>query len=860
MLGTIPIYGKLDARGQTIDNYFDNGWNHFDPRYYGMRPGTSFDNTSAFNVMMEDWYYTSVDTRKGGIIKWTAHNWRMDGPVFIPHDGHLTSPSSPPLIMLGTGGSKNGRMLSLAQEGTVFILNYDGTDGLHNAKFNIYSTMGGLIQDIQFVTGGSDDHTFIFNSYGTIDFNRLSFQGRSVRNANRAVDFPQADCIRFGYSGVDGKFGLDANGHGKHMNFQGYGSSVRNCFGHKIRSIVVLGNDCNACYFENNTTSRSCGSNDLYYGAIYRLDAGDRHGASGNVFIGGTLELRGYPYAISMGNPVKTPADYQPLGYKGTQETQTATSDYTVTSWAAIDDTDYSYDPIATTTQGILLNIGSSSDINTNITITLPACSGNAGKVIRMKRIVGGTGTVTPTPAGSDTLTYAPSSTSNLQAGLLSTQGGELTLKVNSSGTGWVQSHVGTAEAQTCTTSYTVKPWITCDAIFLEVGKDKYGGSAVDINSNITITMPACSGNAGKMVRMKRIDPGTGDVSIVGAGSDTITYLDATDTNLQGNTLNNQSRELALKVNDAGTGWVQIDAGTGAYKFNITMGLGVYDEADSRVIISPDYNGNVDPRGSGLPTFEARGFAYHNHNSVNNKHKVSFMSGLLATYTQDSPALGNFSGVYGLLSGEGYQANECETLGPYFPDYKFNPVHLQNIQTRVITTKTRIAAKGNNLDIDTGISKAINIFASSIVFKTGDGVGTEKARFVVSPTNGFQITGGVTFNDNFEYKTVSSTITSVSTTTTSHTIDWSDHVNQKITLAHSPVALSFTAPAGPCTLRLIIAQDSTGSRTVTFPATCKFPSGLAPTLSTAGNAVDIFSIFYDGTNYNMAAINDFKVL
>jgi hypothetical protein len=43
--------------------------------------------------------------------------------------------------------------------------------------------------------------------------------------------------------------------------------------------------------------------------------------------------------------------------------------------------------------------------------------------------------------------------------------------------------------------------------------------------------------------------------------------------------------------------------------------------------------------------------------------------------------------------------------------------------------------------------------------------------------------------------------------------------------------------------RLIIQQDATGSRTVTWGANYKFSNGLKPTLSTAANAIDLF--YYD---------------
>jgi hypothetical protein len=54
------------------------------------------------------------------------------------------------------------------------------------------------------------------------------------------------------------------------------------------------------------------------------------------------------------------------------------------------------------------------------------------------------------------------------------------------------------------------------------------------------------------------------------------------------------------------------------------------------------------------------------------------------------------------------------------------------------------------------------------------------------------------------------------------------------------------------TVTLIITQDGTGSRTASFgtdgSTAVKFPGG-APTLSTAASAIDVVTIFNDGTNY-----------
>lgn len=82
------------------------------------------------------------------------------------------------------------------------------------------------------------------------------------------------------------------------------------------------------------------------------------------------------------------------------------------------------------------------------------------------------------------------------------------------------------------------------------------------------------------------------------------------------------------------------------------------------------------------------------------------------------------------------------------------------------------------------------------------------------------------------------------------TIDWTAGNKQKTTLTASAVTLTFTAPTGPANLLLKVVQDGTGSRTITWPATVKWPGGTAPTLTTAASSVDIVTFYYDGTSYH----------
>jgi len=91
----------------------------------------------------------------------------------------------------------------------------------------------------------------------------------------------------------------------------------------------------------------------------------------------------------------------------------------------------------------------------------------------------------------------------------------------------------------------------------------------------------------------------------------------------------------------------------------------------------------------------------------------------------------------------------------------------------------------------------------------------------------------------------------------SDTIDWTVGNKQKSTIT-SDVGYTFTAPTGPCNLTLKCIQGPDGTRLASFPAAAKWPSGTAPTLSTASDSVDILVWYFDGTNYYGTSSTDFS--
>lgn len=96
------------------------------------------------------------------------------------------------------------------------------------------------------------------------------------------------------------------------------------------------------------------------------------------------------------------------------------------------------------------------------------------------------------------------------------------------------------------------------------------------------------------------------------------------------------------------------------------------------------------------------------------------------------------------------------------------------------------------------------------------------------------------------------TVNTVATSSTAQTIPdpASAATISRITLTAN-CTLTFPTAAAGKTFSVFLVQDGTGSRTVTWPATVKWPAGTAPTLTTTASKRDAFSfICTDGTNWD----------
>lgn len=190
----------------------------------------------------------------------------------------------------------------------------------------------------------------------------------------------------------------------------------------------------------------------------------------------------------------------------------------------------------------------------------------------------------------------------------------------------------------------------------------------------------------------------------------------------------------------------------------------------------------------------------------------------------------------------------------------------------VVDTNADVVTTGNNVDYaEEWATKAEDVLIS--VAAGGDGTTDYSAlhwaaKAIVSflsqsdtPTN-YTGAGGKTLKvnatpDGLEFVDMTAEATEFSKTqnfnatglTDAATINWDCESNQvcSVTLAGNRTMAAPTNIVAGAFYSLLIAQDATGSRTLTWNAAFKFTGGVAPTLSLAASAVDHFVFRGNGT-------------
>lgn len=98
------------------------------------------------------------------------------------------------------------------------------------------------------------------------------------------------------------------------------------------------------------------------------------------------------------------------------------------------------------------------------------------------------------------------------------------------------------------------------------------------------------------------------------------------------------------------------------------------------------------------------------------------------------------------------------------------------------------------------------------------------------------------------------------TLTDAASIDWDLSLGAMatVTLTDNRALANPTNLVNGASYILIVKQDGTGSRTLSFGSTYKFPDGTDPTLTTGANAVDIIAFISDGTSLYGSFLGNFS--
>ena len=113
---------------------------------------------------------------------------------------------------------------------------------------------------------------------------------------------------------------------------------------------------------------------------------------------------------------------------------------------------------------------------------------------------------------------------------------------------------------------------------------------------------------------------------------------------------------------------------------------------------------------------------------------------------------------------------------------------------------------------------------------------------VLTSTGGLTISGNLDVNGGYTEKTLAAN------TGTAYTIDLTTGTLQILTLTGN-CTFTFPTPTVGKSFTLCLQQDGTGNRTVIWPASVKWPSSTAPTITTTANKLDKFVFTADGQNW-----------
>lgn len=172
------------------------------------------------------------------------------------------------------------------------------------------------------------------------------------------------------------------------------------------------------------------------------------------------------------------------------------------------------------------------------------------------------------------------------------------------------------------------------------------------------------------------------------------------------------------------------------------------------------------------------------------------------------------------------------------------------------TSVTLRGVKGSALTYQEVDQNFVNLQTAVDAIDTSTFVTADTLTNFVDIENEQTVTGDKSFTGNIGITGVQETIYDWGTVSAgTYEIDAYSGTIHRMTLTGNVTISAFTAAQAGQSATLVVQQDATGNRTLT--STWKFAGG-SKTLSTASNAIDVISVFYDGTNYLASLVRGFS--
>ena len=123
----------------------------------------------------------------------------------------------------------------------------------------------------------------------------------------------------------------------------------------------------------------------------------------------------------------------------------------------------------------------------------------------------------------------------------------------------------------------------------------------------------------------------------------------------------------------------------------------------------------------------------------------------------------------------------------------------------------------------------------------------------------FQISGTTIINDSRGFIKYAEGLNNLGNTGATPNIDISSGNFVAATLNQNATFTFSNPPTGACSFTLILSNDATPSRVITWPTAVKWPGGTIPVRTTAASKTDVYTFFTidGGTNWygNLAQYN-----